>query len=425
MERNRCADLLRVCAIGGVVLGHWLLASVTYRSGHLSGLDALQYVGWGRWLTLLLQVMPVFFVVGGYANAVSWTAHQQRGEGWTNWVRGRMLRLLWPTTVYVVVGEVVVTVARIADADKAALARAGWLATLHLWFLPVYLLLIALTPLLLAAHRQWGLAVPAVMAVAAVGVDALVLGPHLPLIGFANYLLVWGVMHQWGFAWQDGTLTRPRWRCGVLVAGGAVLLTALVVWGPFPIDMIGTGARVGNTTPPSIALLAFAATQTGLLLVVDPAVERLLARPWRWRLVSRLNRTVMTVYLWHMMPVIIVAVMLYPTGFMPQPTIGSAQWWALRPAWLTLLTALLVLLTVGVMRAQRPLRLLPSGLGTAGWWSPLLVLCALGAIVPALARLAICGFAPGGHVPVLLLATYVCGLLAALYSGRPSAGRSG
>ncbi|GAA1333002.1 hypothetical protein GCM10009647_073990 [Streptomyces sanglieri] len=81
-------------------------------------------------------------VVGGYANAVSWTAHQQRGEGWTNWVRGRMLRLLWPTTVYVVVGEVVVTVARIADADKAALARAGWLAALHLWLLPVYLLLI-------------------------------------------------------------------------------------------------------------------------------------------------------------------------------------------------------------------------------------------------------------------------------------------
>ncbi|MET9660551.1 acyltransferase family protein [Streptomyces sp. NPDC006510] len=414
-----------MCAIGGVVLGHWLLVSITYRSGHLSGLDALQYVGWGRWLTLLLQVMTVFFVVGGYANAISWTAHQQRGEGWTNWLRGRMLQLLWPTTVYVVVGALAVTVARIAGVDMAALARAGWLATLHLWFLPVYLLLIALTPLLLAAHRRWGLAVPAVMAVAAAGVDAVVLGPHLPLIGFANYLLVWGTMHQWGFAWQDGTLTRPRWRCGMLSAVGAMLLTTLLVWGPFPVSMIGTGARVGNTTPPSIALLAFAATQTGLLLAVEPAVERLLAHPWRWRLVSRLNRTVVTVYLWHMTPVIIVAGTFYPTGVMPQPTIGSAQWWALRPAWITLLTALLVPLTVGVMRTQRPLRLLPAGLGAAGWWSPALVLCALGAIVLALVRLAIDGFAPGGHVPALVLATYVCGLLAALCSGRPPSGRTG
>ncbi|MFE9491071.1 acyltransferase [Streptomyces sp. NPDC006641] len=425
MERNRCADLLRVCAIGGVVLGHWLLVSITYRSGHLSGLDALQYVGWGRWLTLLLQVMPVFFVVGGYANAISWMAHQQRGEGWTNWLRGRMLQLLWPTTVYVVMGALAVTAARIADVDKVALARAGWLAALHLWFLPVYLLLIALTPLLLAAHRRWGLAVPAVMAVAAAGVDAVVLGPHLPLIGFVNYLLVWGTMHQWGFAWQDGTLTRPRWRCGMLFAVGAVLLTTLLARGPYPVSMIGTGARAGNTTPPSIALLAFAATQTGLLLAVEPAVERLLARPWRWRLVSRLNRTVMTVYLWHMTPVIIVAVTFYPTGVMPQPTVGSAQWWALRPAWITLLTALLVPLTMGVMWTQRPLRLLPAGLGAAGWWSPVLVLCALGAIVLALVRLAIDGFAPGGHVPAVLLATYACGLLAALYSGRPPSGRTG
>ena len=79
-----------------VVLGHWLLTGITYQGGHLSGLDALDYVSWGRWVTLLFQVMPVFFLVGGYANAVSWTAHQQRSEGWTEWVRGRTLRLLWP-----------------------------------------------------------------------------------------------------------------------------------------------------------------------------------------------------------------------------------------------------------------------------------------------------------------------------------------
>ncbi|HXZ75355.1 MAG TPA: hypothetical protein VEH31_31425, partial [Streptosporangiaceae bacterium] len=62
-NRNRYADLLRVCAIGGVVYGHWLLTDVTYRAGRLSGLDALEYVSWGRWVTLLFQVMPVFFLV--------------------------------------------------------------------------------------------------------------------------------------------------------------------------------------------------------------------------------------------------------------------------------------------------------------------------------------------------------------------------
>ncbi len=138
-------------------------------------------------------------------------------------------------------------------------------------------------------------------------------------------------MHQWGFAWQDGTLTGRRWRPAAMAAGGAALLAGLLTWGPFPVDMIGARERIGNTTPPSIALLAFAAAQAGLLLALEPAVSRLLTRPRLGRHVKNLNATVMTLYLWHMAPVIVIAVAFYPMGVMPQPAIGTAQWWELRP----------------------------------------------------------------------------------------------
>ncbi len=141
-------------AIVLVVLGHWLLTGIIYQGGHLSGLDALDCVSWGRWVTLLFQVMPVFFLVGGYANAVSWTAHQQRGEGWTEWVRGRALaggRLRGRHPA----------LRRRGPGRRREYCRTGpgrLVCALHLWFLPVCLLLIALT-LLLAAHRRWGLAI--------------------------------------------------------------------------------------------------------------------------------------------------------------------------------------------------------------------------------------------------------------------------
>ena len=417
--RNRYADLLRVCAIAGVVYGHWLLTDITWSAGRLSGRDALQYVSWGRWLTLLFQVMPVFFLVGGYANAVSWTAHHARGQSWTVWVRSRALGLLWPTTVYVAVAVLVAAGASIAGADPAELAEAGWFTALHLWFLPVYLLLITLTPVMLAAHQRWGWAVPAVMALGAAGVDVAVVGLHLRFIGYANYLLVWGSIHQWGFAWQDGSLTRPGWRPWVLAAAGAALFAGLVAWGPFPVDMIGAGERVGNTTPPSVALLAFAAAQTGLLLAAAPAATGLLARPRWWRTVSHLNTRVMTVYLWHMAPVIIVAVTVYPTGVVTQPAVGSALWWALRPAWFAVLTAILMALTAVVMWAEQPLRLLPSGVGPQGPWSPAILTVGLAAAMVGLARLAIAGLAPAGSVPILLLAAYMTGLLLILLSGHP------
>jgi fucose 4-O-acetylase-like acetyltransferase len=420
MDRNRYADLLRVIALAGVVYGHWLLTDITDSRGQLGGLDALGYVSWGRWGTLLFQVMPVFFLVGGYVNARSWTAHSggdppwtRRGP-WARWVRHRAVRLLRPATVYVAVAVVVIAGARAAGASLATLAAAGWLVAFQLWFLPVYLLLIALTPALLAAHRRWGLTVPAAMAVAAAAVDAAVLGLHLPVVGFANYLLVWGAMHQWGFAWQDGRLTSPRWRPYALAACGALVLAGLLAWSPFPVDMIGDGEPVTNTTPPSIALLAFAAAQLGLVLAAEPAATRLLARPGPWRLVTRLNDRAMTVYLWHMAPVIVIAVAFYPTGVMPQPAIGTVRWWVLRLAWFALLTVVLVPVVAAFTWADRTRELrLPDGAGPdPSPASALVLLAGVLAVMVGLARLAIAGFAPAGQLPLAVLAVYAAGLAA-------------
>jgi fucose 4-O-acetylase-like acetyltransferase len=195
---NRYADLLRVLAIAVVVVGHWLLTSITYRDGQLSGLNAVRYVSWGGWVTLVFQVMPVFFLVGGHVHALSWTGHHERGESWAGWVRERAMGLLWPATVYVAAMVFAAAVARAAGASPTELTKAGWLVALQLWFLPVYLLLIALTPVMLAAYRRWRLAVPAVMAAGAAAVDAGVVGAHLPVVGYVNYLLVWGSMYVWG-----------------------------------------------------------------------------------------------------------------------------------------------------------------------------------------------------------------------------------
>jgi hypothetical protein len=129
-------------------------------------------------------------------------------------------------------------------------------------------------------------------------------------------------------------------------------------------------ARVSGpaTRPrPSVAVLASATAQAGLVLAAEPAASRLLlARPRLWRRVTRLNATVMTVYLWHMVPALVIAAAFYPAGVLPQPAVGSGQWWELRPAWFALLTLVLVPLVMAVMRAERPMLRLLAGPGPAG-----------------------------------------------------------
>ena len=61
---------------------------------------------------------------------------QEQGESWTDWVRERAMRLLWPTTVYVAAAVLAIIAAGMAGAGAAELAQAGWLVAVQLWFLP-------------------------------------------------------------------------------------------------------------------------------------------------------------------------------------------------------------------------------------------------------------------------------------------------
>ncbi|MCO5974110.1 acyltransferase family protein [Actinoallomurus soli] len=419
-SRNRYVDLLRVIAVVLVVLGHWLAISITYHGGHLEGQDVMARLSWTEWLSLPFQVMPVFFLVGGFANAASWTSHRTRGESWGCWLYGRAIRLVAPTTAYVLVAVAVVAVCRAAKVDPAVLRRAGWAVALHLWFLPIYLGLLAVTPGLHAAHRRWGLGVPAVLALGAAGVNTAVLLSHPPLLGWADYLLVWGVVYQLGLAWHHGALTRTRRRPLTLAAMGITVLVGLVWLGPFPVSMVGVpGARIKNSAPPSVALLAFAIGQVGLLLAAEPAMTRLLRRPHLWRAVARTNRMVMTLYLWHMAPVILAAVTLYPTGLLPPAPIGSSAWLRQRLIWMFALTVLFIPMAMALRPAERltPTRRGPDigSLRRKSW--PLLA-TGVAAVGFALARISAQGFAPSGRPLLPVLAVYTAGVFLLITAGR-------
>jgi hypothetical protein len=72
-------------------------------------------------------------------------------------------------------------------------------------------------------------------------------------------------------------------------------------------------------------------------------------------------------------------------------------------------TAVLVLRVAAVVWDERPLILLPAGLGRTGPWSPVLLVLGMVATATRLTRLAISGFGPDGSLPWLVLATLTGG----------------
>ncbi|MFB6960393.1 acyltransferase family protein [Streptomyces sp. NPDC056309] len=205
-----------------------------------------------------------------------------------------------------------------------------------------------------------------------------------------------------------------------MAVGGGTAFAALVTLGPFPVSLIFvTGQAPSNTNPPSVAMLAWVVAQVGLCLLVAPAVRRLLDRERVWRLVQSVGGASMTLYLWHMLPVLVVAAAFYLTALAPEPAFGSAGWWALRVPWLLVLGLVLA----GFVAALRPLerklaalneRTRPDADRRRSW----MLWLGLATSIAALSRFAMQGFAYDGRFPFLPTLGLALGMGLLLLPGR-------
>jgi fucose 4-O-acetylase-like acetyltransferase len=397
--RNRAADFYRVVGVILIVLGHWLAGSVTYHDGAFGRQNPLVDQPWTQWLTWIFQAVPTFFLVAGYAAGVSWS--HRRGDDMSRpvWVRRRLARVLGPSTVYVAAVAACVVASESAGVSGSLLEYAGWAVAMHLWFLAVYVIVVSLTPIAIAAHQRWGFLAPAALALCVAAIDIVTLIGHVPHIGRLNYYFCWALLYQLGIVWQRGLLSGLR--AGMLAAGSACALGLMLWLRLYPVSMIGIpGQGVQNTSPPTVAMMAFGCAQAGLVIGVAPMVNRMLRSDAIRRVLSQANTNVMALYLWHMIPVVIVALVGYPAGLLPQPAEGGIAWWLGRLEWVAVLSVVtaveLVLLWWGRRLFAAPLPAL--NVLTGHWAEPVIW---AGAVLASygLTDLAAQGFAPDGHFP--------------------------
>lgn len=337
--RNRYVDFLRAFSILAVVVGHWLVAAPYMKDGAVEGGHLLGILPWTQWLTWGFQVMPLFFLVGGFSNGLSWAATQREGGRFTTWFAARVRRLINPVLPLLLIWALVTLFGTQAGIDRAVVKMAAQLALVPVWFLAVYLIVTALTPWSHAAWKSFGLASFVALVTAAVAVDVATLQFGIPYVNFLNFVFVWVAIHQLGYAWHDGRLAAPL----LWAAAGLAALGLLVGFGPYPVAMIGVpGSELSNSMPPTLALLALGIAQTGLALALERPARRMLDGLTAWTTVVLINGMIMTVYLWHLTAFVLVMVAAWMLGGIGLHAIpGSTEWWLARPIWFAFYIALL------------------------------------------------------------------------------------
>ncbi|GGQ07655.1 acyltransferase [Streptosporangium pseudovulgare] len=414
--RDLFVDVLRLLAMALVVLQHWSMPVLSFADGRISTGNALS--AGNMWLvTWVSQVMPLIFFAGGAAGAISFGRAARRGLPAPAWVAARLRRLVLPVVPLAAVWLPLPHLLLAAGLPEQPVLMAARLAGQLLWFLAVYVVVVALTPLLVRLDAAYGLRVPAALAAGAVVVDLVRFTAGLEAVGFLNVAFVWPAIHQLGLRYAAGRPRRP-WLIALAGYGAAA---ALVATGPYPGSMIGMpGAAVSNMAPPTLALLAVGVGQIGLALALRPCVMAFARFPAVSRVLAWTGSRMMTVYLWHMSALCVVTAVVVVGLGISTPEPGGPAWLSGWPHWLLLLVLALWPLLRAFARFEKPRPAAPYTGGTAR------IAAAAGLAAAGLLLFTAFGFVPGPAPLVgagLLLAALPLGRTAAPASRNPAVPR--
>lgn len=349
-QRDTGIDLVRALCVLGVVLLHSLMVGVTVNDTGPLFANASDGAAWITPLSWVLQVMPLFFVIGGFAGYTSLQRARHRGADAADFVSARIHRLLLPAVCTIATVGIVLTALLLNGVPADLVSIAGYRFGQPLWFLGVFLLCQALLPALAAAHRRAPWLTIGLLTAAAVAVDSARDMTGIDGIGFVNLAFVWLALQQLGFVFADGRIDALTRRTRMAVGGGAVgaLLISFAAGVHSP-DLIA------NINPPTTALLLVGLAHTMALSLLRERLSVWSQHPLAVRLREFVTPRAMTIYLWHM-PVLLAmagasAVFAIVTGIaLPEPS--SLEWWMTRPLWSLVVIASTAAIAVPLARIE-------------------------------------------------------------------------
>ncbi|PWC04543.1 acyltransferase family protein [Mycetocola zhujimingii] len=382
--RDLTLDLARVFCVVLVVFVHILFTGVGRdANGSLLIERTVEFQPWFNAATWVANIMPLFFVVGGYAARAGWRSAVAKGTTADQFVRVRLARLARPALVVFSFFTVALGVAGALGIDPELVDAIAIGVGSPLWFLAAYMIVQALAPVMMRWHDRYGgwvllalfAAAPAIDGIRFVVVGGLLGIDRLPptgyeigqeLFGIPNVAFVWLFATQVGFFLYDGWFAKRRWwQLVLLVAVGYVAVWQLVALGGYSVSMLG------NQWPPTAPMAVFAVIQAAALTLLHTPLTAMMRTRAAQGAVFLVGSRLMTVYLWHL-PMIMVLIGIQLLLPLPLPAPGSAEWWWTRLPFFLLVLGAVWVLSLWLIRFEK---VPPTGAPriAASWATPVAV----------------------------------------------------
>jgi len=327
-QRDTAVDFVKAACLIVVVGLHAMMAGFTVGDEGLSITNALDGHPIFAWSTWAVQVMPLFFLLGGFSSLTQWRRLRGAGVTASDYVRMRITRLARPAVLLFALVGLTLAILALTGLPGDVLREVGFRIGQPLWFLAVYIGCAGLVPWMAALHERAPRLTLGGLLLGVVAVDSVVAATGIELIGAFNLLFVWLLIQQLGFAYADGIIgVLPRWALFVLAVAAFAMLAFLTTIFGYSTDMYE------NLNPPTVCILVLGVGQLMLFATLHPWLQSLANRPRVARVGLWVNANSMTIYLWHV-PVIVLVVVVMLVANLPFPAPLSAEWWQTRPLFL-------------------------------------------------------------------------------------------
>lgn len=419
--RDRAVDVARLFALVVVMFGHCALLLATIDSGGLQVGNLLGAIPDLTPLTWVAQVMPLFFLAGGAAGAYGY----RTGTAWGTWLFTRAQRLCRPVFWYLAFWTVGILVARAVLGAESA-ASLGRETVALLWFLGVYLVVLAFVPALIRMRsgRTAALLVMALLVIAG-GFDAIRIAVGDPVAGVANFVVVWLIPVVIGVAYARGLI---RVRSALITAAAAFAAQVVaVVYGPYEVALVVTQTEhLSNVSPPTMLLGLHCTWMSAAFVAAAGAIGRWAQRPRVWRAVAVGNGGAMTLYLWHIPAIAAATFGLHALGLDAYDVNAPGFWGVLALRAVVFAVVMAVTFMLLSPLEHRPLPWWDDRVGVGGIRSTVAgaLVCVAGVAVVLLAKNGMGDAEGAGWLVAFLAAAFAARLCVGTRREAPASGRT-
>ncbi len=315
ISRERFIDFLKTFGLLLLVFNSFSFLNINYSGGEYLIINNSFSSSNSSIVTWFTVGLPIFIFSMGFTNLIAWYSNVGRDGSQWNYLVDRINSLLGPVLVLIFAVSISLNVLLRSNLIPNYLTTTedGVISLVEftlwpLWLVSIYMVMVMFAPLTIYLHKKYPYPTLVLLVLVTIFIDIVEVPLNYSYIQVFNYLFFWLTIHQLGYFYADGKI--QMFKKSIYFLSSVVLYGFLyyqVIFNEKVINFANYRLNsISNEDPPSAYYLIASFAFLFLLISLQKNIVKLLNNRKVWLIFSHIHSNIYTIYLWHLISLIIV-----------------------------------------------------------------------------------------------------------------------